>query len=151
MHEFRHPETGQPIGAPVDDRPAALPAPVTLEGRFGRVERLDSRHAASLWFEVKDHASIWTYMSQYGPFPNSDTFAAWLNTRITLEDPYSYAIVGPDGRCLGIATLMEIRPAMRVVEVTASHTGLAWNAAACRAIAEHVASATTAAAQRSGR
>ena len=29
--------------------------------------------------------------------------------------------------------------------------GLAWNAAACRAIAEHVASATTAAAQRSGR
>ena len=90
---------------------------MTLEGRFGRVERLDSRHAASLWFEVKDHASIWTYMSQYGPFPNSDTFAAWLNTRITLEDPYSYAIVGPDGRCLGIATLMEIRPAMRVVEV----------------------------------
>ena len=43
--------------------------------------------------------------------------------------------------------------AMPVVEVTASHTGLAWNAAACRAIAELVAAAraATSTAQRSGR
>jgi pimeloyl-ACP methyl ester carboxylesterase len=43
---------------------------------------------------------------------------------------------------------------MRVVELAASHTGLAWSAAACRAIAEHVAAARSgepAEAQRSGR
>jgi triacylglycerol lipase len=42
---------------------------------------------------------------------------------------------------------------MRVVEVTSSHLGLVWNAAACRAIGQHlaVASAATAGTQRSGR
>ena len=41
----------------------------------------------------------------------------------------------------------------RVVEVASSHLGLVWNAAACRAIGEHlaVASAATAGTQRSGR
>jgi triacylglycerol lipase len=42
---------------------------------------------------------------------------------------------------------------MQVVEVTCSHVGLVWNAAACRAIGEHLALADAAAAgaQRSGR
>jgi RimJ/RimL family protein N-acetyltransferase len=40
-----------------------------------------------------------------------------VKSRIALEDPHSYAIVDRGGRALGIATLMEIRPAMRVVEV----------------------------------
>jgi RimJ/RimL family protein N-acetyltransferase len=56
-------------------------------------------------------------MSQYGPFTGADEFSAWIRSRIALQDPYSYAIVDPSGRALGIATLMEIRPAMRVVEV----------------------------------
>ena len=37
--------------------------------------------------------------------------------RVKLDDPYSYAIVDRSGRAVGIATLMEIRPAMRVIEV----------------------------------
>jgi RimJ/RimL family protein N-acetyltransferase len=111
------PKTGQPVGLPVDATPARRPQPVTLQGRYGRVEKLDARHAASLWEAVQDHDAMWTYMSQYGPFPGTAEFAAWVKTRVPLEDPYSYAIVAPDGRCLGIATLMEIRPAMRVVEV----------------------------------
>ena len=36
---------------------------------------------------------------------------------MALDDPYSYAIVDRSGRAVGIATLMEIRPAMGVIEV----------------------------------
>jgi RimJ/RimL family protein N-acetyltransferase len=117
VSEHRHPQTGQPIGAPVDDTPAQRPGPVTLTGRYGRVERLNEQYAASLWRELEGHDRVWTYMSQYGPFPGADGFSAWTRSRIALQDPYSYAIVEPSGRALGIATLMEIRPAMRVVEV----------------------------------
>ena len=35
------PVTGQPVGPLVDVTPARLPGPVVLEGRFGRIEKLD--------------------------------------------------------------------------------------------------------------
>lgn len=117
MTSDRHPTTGQPIGAPVDATPARRPRPVTLQGRYGRVEKLKPEHATTLWDAVNDHDAMWTYMSQYGPFADAAEFSAWLATRSALEDPYSYAIIDRDNRALGIATLMEIRPAMRVIEV----------------------------------
>lgn len=112
-----HPSTGQPVGLPVDQTPAQPPGPVTLAGRYGRVEKLDMRHAADLWQAYAGHDHIWTYMSTYGPFADTAAFSKWLASRVALEDPYSYAIVEPSGRAVGIATLMEIRPAMRVCEV----------------------------------
>jgi len=109
--------TGQPIGAPVDDQPAQRPGPVTLAGRYGRVEKLDQAHATTLWDVVKGHDAIWTYMSQYGPFAGAEEFTGWVVQRAALSDPYSYAIVDNANRALGIATLMEIVPDMRVIEV----------------------------------
>ncbi len=117
MSDHVHPHTGQSIGAPVDDTPAACPGPVTLEGRYGRVEKLARQHAASLWDAVKDHETIWTYMSQYGPFADAGEFSAWVDKRAALNDPNAYAIIDRANRAIGVATLMEIRPAMRVVEV----------------------------------
>jgi len=111
------PKTGQPVGPRVDATPAKRPGPVTLEGRFGRVERLSTDHARDLWAACAGHDNIWTYMSSYGPFTDAAAFAAWVQSRIGLDDPYSYAIVDNTGRAIGIATLMEIRPAMRVVEL----------------------------------
>src|SRR5215468_7786421 len=111
-----HPVTGQPVGAPVDATPAERPSPVTLAGRYGRVERLAPHHDAALWNAVKGHDHIWTYMS-YGPLADFAAFSAWLSGRVKLEDPYSYAIIDPSGQAVGIATLMEIRLAMRVIEV----------------------------------
>src|SRR5213592_2336642 len=58
-----------------------------------------------------------TYLSAYGPFSDAPAFSDWLASRVVLEDPYSYAIVVTSGHALGIAALMEIRPAMRVIEV----------------------------------
>jgi RimJ/RimL family protein N-acetyltransferase len=112
-----HPVTGQPVGLPVDATPARRPGPVTLAGRYGRVEKLDLRHADDLWRAYAGHDAIWTYLSTYGPFADAVKFSEWLANRIALDDPYSYAIVDASGRALGIATLMEIRAAMRVIEV----------------------------------
>ena len=106
----------QPVGVAVDSKAAPRPGPVILQGRFGRVERLAQHHDAVLWDTVKGHDPLWTYMG-YGPFADFAAFAAWIGSRLPLDDPYSYAVVEPTGRAIGITTLMEIRSAMRVVEV----------------------------------
>lgn len=112
------PPAEMPVGSKVDATPAQRPGPVALEGRFGRMEKFDAaRHGKALWNAVKGHDHIWTYMSAYGPFVNEAAFSEWLAGRAILEDPFSYAIVDAAGRAVGIATLMEIRPAMRVCEI----------------------------------
>jgi RimJ/RimL family protein N-acetyltransferase len=112
-----HPDTGQPVGFRVDPQAAGRPEAVALTGRYGNVERLDpSRHGASLWDAVRGHDKIWTYMA-YGPFEEEGIFSGWLVSRVALTDPYYYAIVEPSGRAVGLATLMSIRPDMRVVEI----------------------------------
>jgi RimJ/RimL family protein N-acetyltransferase/GNAT superfamily N-acetyltransferase len=109
--------TGDPVGPPVDATPAKRPGDVVLEGRFGRIEKLDAaRHGASLWEAVKSDDRLWSYLA-YGPFADQASFASWLVERPKLEDPYSYAIIDRTGGAVGISTLMEIRPATRVIEV----------------------------------
>jgi RimJ/RimL family protein N-acetyltransferase len=112
------PSTGQPVGLKVaDPSPAPRPAPVTLKGRFGSVEKLDpDRHGATMWEAIRGHDELWTYNGN-GPFPEVADFAAWLTERATLDDPYYFSIVDAAGRSLGMLTLMEIRPTMRVIEV----------------------------------
>ena len=111
-------DTKQPVGPPVDSTPARPPEPVTLSGRFGSVARLDpARDAADLWRAFKGHDHIWTYISRHGPFSDEATFAAWLAERATLNDPYAFTVHHPDGRARGLLALLEIRPAMRVIEV----------------------------------
>ncbi|MGE3148427.1 MAG: GNAT family N-acetyltransferase [Pseudorhodoplanes sp.] len=105
------------LGAPVDLTPAHPPGDVKLQGRFGAVEKLDAlRHGADLWNAVKDDDSIWDYLG-YGPFPDAKAFGSWLVERAALTDPFYYAIVDDRDRAVGVATLMEIRPAHRVIEV----------------------------------
>jgi RimJ/RimL family protein N-acetyltransferase len=111
-----HPITGQPVGLAVDATPAQRPGPATLEGRYGRVERLAQHHDEALWNAVNGHDQIWTYMF-YGPLADFAAFSKWLAGRVKLDDPYSYAIIDRSSRAVGIATLMEIRPPMRVIEV----------------------------------
>jgi RimJ/RimL family protein N-acetyltransferase len=106
----------QPLGAAVDATPARKPGPVELRGRYGHLEKLDQRHGEALWEAVQGHDTLWTYM-HYGPFADQTAFAAWIGERVRIDDPFSYALVDARGRAVGIATLMEIRPAMRVIEV----------------------------------
>lgn len=108
---------GQPVGPAVDTAASPWPQPVVLAGRYGRVEKLVPSHAEDLWRAVEGHDEIWTYMSSYGPFADAETFSDWVAARAALTDPHAYAVITPPGRAVGVATLMEIRPAMRVMEV----------------------------------
>jgi RimJ/RimL family protein N-acetyltransferase len=110
------PRTGQPVGLPVNAMPAKWPEAVTLEGRYGRVEKCAAHHAEPLWRAVTDHDALWTYMSG-GPFADFASFEQWIALRIQSDISYSYAIVTPAGETLGVAALMEIRPEARVCEV----------------------------------
>jgi RimJ/RimL family protein N-acetyltransferase len=112
-----HPQTGQPIGLPVDAAPAQRPGPVTLQGRYGRLEKLDPQHTADLWTALAGHDRIWTYISTDGPFATAAEFSAFLAKRAVADDPYAYAIIDTSGRAVGYLTLLEIRPQMRVIEV----------------------------------
>ncbi len=92
------PAVERPVGPPVDATPATRPGPVVLEGRFGRVEKLDAaRHGASLWNAVKGHDHIWTYMSSYGPFADEAAFSDWLGEPRDARGP----LLLRDRRCLG--------------------------------------------------
>jgi RimJ/RimL family protein N-acetyltransferase len=100
----------------VDPGPARRPAPVTLRGRFGRIEKLDAKiHAASLWSAFAGRDALWTYMPS-GPFLDAVSFTAWLTRRAAMADPFYYAVVDSDGQTMGLVGLMKINPAMRVIE-----------------------------------
>jgi RimJ/RimL family protein N-acetyltransferase len=112
-----HPLTGQPIGLPVDTTPAARPGPVTLKGRYGRLEKLRPDHAADLWTAFAGHDRVWTYISTDGPFADAGEFAPFIAMRAAVDDPYAYAIIDPAERAVGYVTLLRIEPQMRVIEV----------------------------------
>jgi len=99
-------------------KPALRPDGRTLEGAHARLEKLDvARHGEDLWAAIENHDAMWDYMG-YGPWPDRAAFLSWLETRVPLTDPYSYAVIDKHSeRALGVVTLMEIRPAMGVIEV----------------------------------
>src|SRR5262245_26948994 len=49
--------------------------------------------------------------------PICPTARSRISRRVKLDDPYSYAIIDRSSHAVGIATLMEIRPPMRAIEV----------------------------------
>jgi len=113
-----HPQTGLPVGLPVaDPTPAPRPGPVTLKGRYGRLEKLKAEHAAELWTAFAGHDRAWTYISSDGPFASAAEFAAFIAGRAAATDPYAYAIIDAGDRAVGYLTLLRIVPEHRVIEV----------------------------------
>jgi len=112
-----HPQTGQPIGLPVDTTPAQRPGQVTLQGRYGRIEKLMPEHAAELWKVFGGHDEVWTYISTDGPFATAAEFSAFIAKRAAADDPYAYVIIDTSDRAVGYFTLLRIEPQMRVIEV----------------------------------
>ena len=105
------------IGEPVDGAPARWPEPITLSGRFGRVEKMVAKkHGASLWDAFKDHDNVWFYM-RTGPFADKDSLFAFLADKEGQSDPCMYAILDLQNCAIGLSALMTIRPDMRVIEV----------------------------------
>jgi RimJ/RimL family protein N-acetyltransferase len=107
----------QPVGPAVDATPAQFPGAVTLQGRFGTVERLDaSRHASALWTAMRGHDAIWAYLPP-GPFADPAEFNAYIAASEQNRERIFYAVLDDERRAIGFFSLMEIRPAMRVIEV----------------------------------
>jgi RimJ/RimL family protein N-acetyltransferase len=113
-----HPQTGQPVGLPVDKTtPAPRPGPVTLKGRYGRLEKLRPEHATDLWSVFAGHDQVWTYIGQDGPFATFEEFSPSLAMRAAAQDPYAYAIIDMADRAVGYVTLLRIVAEHRVIEV----------------------------------
>ena len=112
--------TGQPVGPPVRfRRPAPFPGPVTLDGRYGTVERLSAaRHRRGA---VDGDARPRRHLDLYvrpGPFADfARVRRLYRASASSNKERIFYAVVEPSGRAVGILSLMEIRPAMRVIEV----------------------------------
>jgi RimJ/RimL family protein N-acetyltransferase len=106
-----------PVGPAVDSAPARFPGTVTLRGRTGAVERLSAaRHRAALWTAMRGHDAIWAYLPA-GPFADQAAFDTYIGECEQNKDRIFYAVIDAGGRAVGILSLMEIRPAMRVIEV----------------------------------
>ena len=113
-----HPQTGQPVGLPVENTaPAPLPGPVTLKGRYGRLEKLRPDHARDLWKVFAGQNQVWTYIGTDGPFANFEEFSAAIARRAAANDPYAYTIMDPADHAVGYLTLLRIVPEHRVIEV----------------------------------
>jgi len=112
-----HPQTGQPIGLPVDTTLAKRPGAVKLKGHYGRLEKLGPQHFADLHTAFAGHDQVWTYISTDGPFATAAEFSAFLAKRAAADDPYAYAIVDASDRAVGYLTLLNVQPQMRVIEV----------------------------------
>ncbi len=113
-----HPQTGQPVGLAVGrTTPAPRPGPVTLKGRYGRLEKLGVAHTADLWAAFAGHDHVWTYIASAGPFAGLAEFSPFLAMRAAADDPYAYAIIDAADRAVGYVTLLRIVPEMRVIEV----------------------------------
>jgi len=111
---------GQPIGPPVLGWTRRQHPPRTpIAGRFCRIEPLDPRrHARDLYDTIgaSSDARRWTYLS-YGPFASRESFDLWLQESAISDDPLFHAIVGRDGRALGLAAYMRIDRANGVMEI----------------------------------
>ena len=110
----------QPIGPPVDARPAKRPERTTLAGRHVTLVPLDAeKHAAALFplANGDERDRVWTYLAD-GPYAEPQSFEASLAAKAKSEDPLFFAVIdNASGAPVGYQTLMRIDAANRVIEV----------------------------------
>jgi RimJ/RimL family protein N-acetyltransferase len=112
---------GQPVGFAVADwKPVGRPSHKVLEGRFSRLEPLDTaKHAAELFAAnaLDADGRSWTYLP-YGPFDSLLSFGSWTDKYCSTTDPLFFAIIDVQtGKAVGVASYLRIDPANGVIEV----------------------------------
>lgn len=116
---MRYDTLGRPLGEALADwRGARAPQPVTLAGRFCRLEPFSAaRHGAALRaaLEADAHDANWAYLM---PKPEGEAaWQAWLQAKESSRDPMALAIVDPSGQAVGTASFMRIDADNGVIEV----------------------------------
>ncbi len=95
------------------------PKPVTLEGRYARLEPLSLAHAAQL-FEVAREPSIWSYMPVFPPKSVADV-EGWIREaqkELEFGVQLPFAIVSLATNCaVGSSRYLDIRRAHRGLEI----------------------------------
>jgi RimJ/RimL family protein N-acetyltransferase len=112
-------EFGQPVGDVVPGwEPRKAPAPVTLTGRYIRVEPLSVDHAADLHAVLcgADDRELWTYRATEPP-ATVDGMAELITATLAAPDLLTFALVPAGGTAAGIASYTRIDPAHGQVEV----------------------------------
>ncbi|WP_322028067.1 GNAT family protein [Burkholderia sp. BCC1977] len=114
-------EYGQPVGASMPDwtdRP--LPADVTLQGRFCRLEPLDAqRHARDLFaaYSSAPDGRDWTYLP-IGPFRDESELLRYAESAARSTDPKHYTVIDTVlNRAVGALSLMRADVKSGSVEV----------------------------------
>ena len=109
---------GLPIGDRVDASPAPLPQRIQIDGRYVRLEPIDPAvHGDALWDGVNGNEHLWTYLFA-GPFTDRASLDAYLQKIAVGSEQVFYAIVDRESaKAVGIASLMRMDPANRVIEV----------------------------------
>jgi RimJ/RimL family protein N-acetyltransferase len=108
----------QPIGLPIaDTSPRPVPPRSDMVGRYCSVVPLSVDHADDLYAAFREDTEdrIWTYLPN-GPYPDPESFRAWVVDAVTWDDPLMHAIL-VDGRAMGHASYLRISPASASVEV----------------------------------
>lgn len=115
---------GQPIGIALENWSApTVPTINQLTGNMVSLERLQSRHATSLFqsFAASDAEHNWTYLP-YGPFETETAFLDWFMPFTSSKDPSMFAIVDKqDNSVVGVASYLRITPAAGSIEVGHIH------------------------------
>jgi RimJ/RimL family protein N-acetyltransferase len=112
--------TEQPIGDPVDARPAKRPERVMLQGRAIDLVPLNADAHADALFEGANGGErnrVWTYLFD-GPYTDPAVFRANIEAKAHSDDPLFFAILDKaSGKAVGYQTFLRIEPAHRVIEV----------------------------------
>lgn len=115
-----HNQMNQPLGPLIHDwRPPPYPEHVIMEGRFCRLEPLDTHHAESLYSANAEDAEQrnWTYLP-YGPFSTLADFRTWIEQFCRGNDPLFYAIIDrAKETAVGVASYLRINPNSGSIEV----------------------------------
>ena len=110
----------QPVGPPVDLRPAKRPERTTLAGRRVTLVPLDAdRHADALFPLANggERDRLWTYLFD-GPYADPAAFKSAIAGRAKADDPLFFAVIdNASGAPVGFQSLMRIDPIHRVIEV----------------------------------
>jgi RimJ/RimL family protein N-acetyltransferase len=106
-----------PAGVAVDPTPAPMPGDVTLKGHYGSVARLDAaKHGDALWATMGGQNQIWAFIPAGMAFDEAG-LKGYVAACEKSKERIFYAVIDGTGKATGFLSLMEIRPAMRVIEV----------------------------------
>jgi len=106
---------------PLNWKAVLPPRPLTLRGRYVRLEPLEAgRHCPSLWEAVRGHDQVWNWLSD-GPYATeADLHCALVEKQAATNAVFLAIIpeaVGDARRAAGYASYMRMEPAHGVIEV----------------------------------